>query len=245
MQSPLPDSSVLEAGIIPDTVLPRTTDIQDRVRSLLRASLYETSWPRDDEDDETIYVSFDNRHNLVLQSPLRPTRSSLHIHPPHRTIPEEREPLPLQTPSPVLPSPHYANFNNILIPEDPIASRSSFPAYNHPDIDVEAQHPEESLALLSTRQKPHRQRHHRSPEWKHHHSHPRHNSKNNNRPKKSSPPNLRTRSLLCIGSGLLLAAILATCKRLSSLHHLFLPCINPLSILRTRINQTFNTLWPF
>lgn len=230
MHSPLPDSSVLEAGIIADPILPRTTDIQDRVRSLLRTSLYENAWPRDDGDDETIYVSFDNRNTLVLQSPLQPTRpSGLFI---HATIPEEPESLPLQTPSPVLPSPHSADFNNMLIFEHPITSRSSLlPALDHPDLDLEAQNPDETHALLAARQKPRSRQHNFNPEWKHHrHHHRRHN----HQAKKLTLLNLRIRALLCIGSGLLLATLLATCKRV--------PYLTSLLHLPSRMTQILRTL---
>ncbi|GAB7356054.1 hypothetical protein MBLNU459_g6671t1 [Dothideomycetes sp. NU459] len=206
MQSPLPDSSALEAGIVEDRTLPCSSSIQDKVRSLLRASLHNVSNARVNEE-ETIYVSFDDGQRLVQHdcptAAERRSEARQQILPDIQTrpMPAPEEPLPLHPPAPVLPSPRSPNFDNMTVVEDSLPTRCSRLGFNHPDLEAQN---DETLALLVRQQARHHRHHDRqkNDRVQHHGS--------NHRRSTKPAIGIRVRAALCVGSGLLLAALLTT-----------------------------------
>lgn len=185
MQSPLPDSSALEAGILEDQKAAAGSTIQNSVRALLRSSVLDIR--------HSSAVWGNEIHNLLYP---RPELLTVPIHADAHPASELRTHSMGHTPGipitqrrpPTLPA----------LAMDYLPGRSPVPdsahatphVLCHPDLD------DDGLALLVQRKTAHRQRH----AWV-----------RRRKTRYVSPHKLHSRVLASILSGVVLAAFLGTC----------------------------------
>lgn len=186
MQSPLPDSSALEAGILEDERPTRSSDIQNNVRSLLRSSVFgrriSKASPRIDSHlTEELHSPGVLRMDAFVHDTSIPSPDSPH-HPP----PAQRRPPTL----PPLANDYYFPDHGEEVIEDQIPARA--PTVLHPDVEAD----DHALALLVQQKSAQRQRQ----AWR-----------RRRRTRHVTKHALHVKSLICIASGLMLAALLATC----------------------------------
>ena len=197
MHSPLPDSSALEAGILEDERPTRLSRVQDNVRNLLRASVFSSI-----------------RGSTVIPSPTHTThqhddrdlypRQSVHVH-----IQTEHEvlstPLSASTtstasteeqhhvPGVLFPPTLYTRDTEAMAHQSSLYNTRAVAALDHPDMS------DPSMALFLQQKTERRQRR----AWK----------RSRNRKMRCAPARSNASQwLLCFISGLLLIAIVGTCK---------------------------------
>ena len=194
MHSPLPDSSALEAGILEDEQPSRLSRVQDNVRNLLRASVFSsvrgstTLHARVDDDDDNIARTSIHARVFpvprVLPSPSSNTTTT--------STTSSAEELPL--PGLLFPPTTYTQNVMQMAHQSTVFNTRAVAALNHPDLS------DPSMALFLQQKTESRQRR----AWK--------RSRNRKLRHASANTGRGSQWLLCLVSGLLLAAIVATCE---------------------------------
>lgn len=187
MNSPLPDASALEAGILEDERPSRLSRVQDNVRNLLRSSVFgsvasspttPTHRQQSDQDRHTPTLHSSARYEVhrgqVLPSP--PTSSGT-----TETHPEMEVPHPTRS---------FQDRSQQPTHQSTLFNSRAVTALNHPDLSDPSM---ESLSLQKTRS---RQRH----GWQ--------RSKHRRAAKRAAG----SRALLCVLAAVLLAGLVATCE---------------------------------
>lgn len=188
MDSPLPDASALEAGILEDTRPSRLSRVQDNVRNLLRSSVFGS-------------VASSPTTSTHQQLPLSPERSTAELlpQPPVRYEIRGGQVLPSRnaSPSPTFrePCPPLAatvqQRSEQGTHQSTLFNSRAVAAINHPDLSDPSM---ESLSLQKTRS---RQQHGWTKRTKH---------------RRTAKKVVGSRGLLVVLAAVLLAGLVATCK---------------------------------
>lgn len=217
MQSPLPSSSALESGLVADPPSPyRMTGIQDSVRSILRRSVLGRIGQdshRTNDEEETIQI-----FNDVWEDPRSPSEEC---------NPVDRSPSPTETRSVNTSKPASfvtANGDNAPVDPPPVRDLSTrMSLLSHPDLETNLA----ALGLLNQQEA-------------RHHSRCNHNRRRRqNRHKHVKPQDTELRIFYVAISGLLLAALLATCETLSA----FTIWSTGTDMRQTSQSYSINTMW--
>jgi len=198
MHSPLPDSSALEAGILEDERPSRLSRVQDNVRNLLRASVFSSI------RGSTSVASPTRLHQPTVEDELRsPLHSPLqrHVHiqteappsPSSQTTASITASSDYDVPGMLFPPTSYQQQVQEMAHQSTLFNTRAVAALNHPDMS------DPSLALYLQQKTESRQQR----AWK---------RSRNRKLRHARTRGGRCQWLLCVVSGLLLAAIVATCE---------------------------------
>ncbi|KAK5121108.1 hypothetical protein LTR85_005592 [Meristemomyces frigidus] len=194
MHSPLPDSSALEAGIIEDERPTRISRVQDNVRNLLRASVFSSIRGSTVDAPVDHHATVEDDVRSPMQSPLQ---RHVRIHPDALPSPSSQTTTSSATteservPGILFPPTAYQQQVQEMAHQSTVFNTRAVAALIHPDMS------DPSLALFLQQKTESRQQR----AWK---------RSRNRKLRHASGRHRKSQWLLCVISGLLLAAIVAT-----------------------------------
>lgn len=185
MNSPLPDASALEAGILEDERHSRLSRVQDNVRNLLRSSVFGSVASSPTTPTSRQQLDQD-RPIPTLHSPVRyeVQRGQVLQRPPNSYTAQSRPEMDVARPAAVSRDRAQQPTN-----ESTLFNARAVTALNHPDLSDPSM---ESLSLQKTRS---RQRGRRRAKHR-----------------RTAKKVVGSRALLCVLAAVLLAGLVATCK---------------------------------
>ncbi|KAF2721372.1 hypothetical protein K431DRAFT_73340 [Polychaeton citri CBS 116435] len=225
MNSPLPDSSQLEAGIIEDSRPSRLSRVQDNVRDLLRNSAFGSVRGSPSASPSSHWARTPRIRNTPLHSPLRspPAQPEVLPSPNESSMSDEDSACSSSTTSPFQsnqevpgilfpPTTHqsYQQAVQHMAHQSALFNARAAAAINHPDLS------DPSLTSLEKEKSEHHHRHAAARQGSRQHSAHRSRHQHNNSSISSNRHTLIRRNasswILSVLSGLLLSALVATCR---------------------------------